>query len=198
MKIILATPVGSTMHVQTAAWCASVSRHAEVKWVWAQTPTPELGRNAIVQIQLEDPEVTHFFFLDSDTVPPMDALPRLMLMDRPVAVGITPIVVGGTHCWNVGTDPIWMPREEPLPEEPFTVDHVGGTTLLIRREVMEAVGFPWFRAEWQRVSAEKVELCKEGEDVFFSRRIRECGYEIWVNPEVQCHHYKTVDLLTMQ
>lgn len=197
MKIILATPVGSTMHVRTAAWCASLSKHPEVTWVWAETPAPELGRNAIAEIQLKDPDVTHFFFLDSDTVPPPDAINRLMAMDQPVAVGVTPIVVGGKHGWNVGTDPMFWPRETPLPDKPFSVDHVGGTTLLIRREVMEAVGFPWFKATWQRMGEGNVELCAEGEDIFFSNRIRACGYEIWVDPTVQCHHFKTIDLLTM-
>lgn len=197
MKIILATPVGSTMHVRTAAWCASLSKHPEVRWVWAETPARELGRNAIAEIQLKDPDVTHFFFLDSDTVPPADAVSRLMSLDQPVAVGVTPIVVGDQHCWNVGTDSMFWPREKPLPDQPFTVDHVGGTTLLIRREVMEAVGFPWFHATWQRMG-EGVELCAEGEDIFFANRIRACGYKIWVDPTVQCHHFKTIDLLTMR
>lgn len=198
MKIVVATPVKSNLHVRTAAWCASISRHKEVKWIWAQTPAPELGRNAIAHIQLQDPDVTHLFYLDSDCCPPNDGLSRLLALDQPVVAGVTPIVHDGRPCWNVGTDPYWWPRVEPLPAEPFTVDHVGGTGLLVRREVLEAIGFPWFKATWSNLNEVGVELCKEGEDIFFARRIRECGYEIWIDPTVQFHHFKTIDLLTGQ
>lgn len=200
MKIVLACPVANTplVDIRMAAFCASLDRYQNITWTWAQTPSPATGRNALIECQLHDPEVTHLFFLDSDTVPPPDCIPRLLALDKDVAAGMTPIIAGGSrHAWNVAIEgEQWLGRQDPLPEGPFPVAHMGGTTLLIRRAVLEAVGYPWFKFDYQPMGS-GVELISRGEDVFFCDRVHECGFEIWVDPTIQCDHFKYVNLLTL-
>lgn len=200
LKIVLAVPVprDAMIDVRTAAWCAALHKHGSVKWVWAQTESPECGRNAIIEEQLHHPEVTHFFFLDSDSVPPVDAVSRLYAMDKPAACGVTPILIHRhEHVWNVRKSPTeWWPRCEPFPAAPFLVPHVGGSCLLVQREAVEKVGYPWFHLEGKPMGAGP-EYVKRGEDVFFCDRLHECGYEIWCDPTIQCDHWKKVNLLTL-
>ena len=33
------------------------------------------------------------------------------------------------------------------------------------------------------------------EDIYFSEKVREAGFDLWVDPAVQCHHFHTIDIL---
>lgn len=199
MKIIIAMPVPKApiIDIRAAAFCAALSKNPMFKWVWSLSHYPEMGRNAIIEFQLRDPEVSHIFFIDSDTVPPPDAVWRLFNMNKPIAAGITPMIIGGKeHAWNVKVDGKWLKRNEPLPNECFKASHVGGTTILIKREVLEKIGWPWYKTEFTQLQTD-LRCIGRGEDVFFCDRAAECGYDIWINPEVISDHYNYINLLTM-
>lgn len=158
----------------------------------------DANRNAAIAAALaREPDVRHFFFLDADTVPPFDAVERLLALGAPVACGVTPIRRRGARLWNVRAPDAdaWWPREVPLPDRPFPVRHVGGTTVLVERGVIEAIGYPWFSREYADVASCDGEFVKRSGDVFFSDRCRECGFPIVCDPAVRCHHYKVTDLL---
>ena len=97
MKVFLAMPLppNPLMDVRAAAWCSALSRHPAVTWQWSQNHSCDEGRNALITEALADPAVTHVFFLDADTVPPADAVQRLMDLHMPVACGLTPILIQG-------------------------------------------------------------------------------------------------------
>lgn len=158
----------------------------------------DANRNAAIAAALaREPDVRHFFFLDSDTVPPPDAVERLLALQVPVACGVTPIRRVRATFWNVraGGEDSWWPRDVPLPDRPFRVRHVGGTTVLVERRVIEAIGYPWFKREYHEHGPVGGEFVKRSGDVFFSDRCRECGFDIVCDPAVRCHHYKVTDLL---
>lgn len=203
MKIVISIPIGKQqlIDMRTAAFCASVSRHPQVKWCWAVSHYPEMGRNVLIEQHLKDNEMTHMMFIDSDTVPPNDALVHMLDADKPFISGITPMFCGGELCWNVkkeGSAEIWWERETPFPDKPFTTHDCGGSCLLVKREVFEKIGWPYFKTEFQPLDGNNNIAKKTGEDIYFCRRARDCGYEIWVHPKVLCRHYNTIDLLTLK
>jgi GT2 family glycosyltransferase len=169
--------------------------------------SPDLARNTAIDMFLNAPKFaskTHIFFLDADTLPCSDyAIERLLWHDKPVVAGVTPIVRGNMagsteiDCyWSVlkwdkdktGFDTIGI---DEIPKKPFISPRVGGTTVLIKRDVLEKLKRPYQKSEWNEDCTQQL----LSEDFYFCDRIREAGFDIWVDPTVECHHYHKFDLL---
>lgn len=58
-------------------------------------------------------------------------------------------------------------------------DALGTGCMLIKREVLEAVGHPWFKCH---------EMTAGGEDFYFCERAKQEGFEVWGDFSVQAHH----------
>lgn len=198
-QIFVATPLGKNgmLHIGAASFCASVNAYPNVEWGFTMTHSAEMSRNVLIQKRLEDsPETTHFLFLDSDIAPPKDMLQRMLAHDADIITAPAPLFFDKKVVWNVAipdTDNWYMLSTE-LPEEPFYTSKTGGGALLIKREVFEAIGWPWFKTEYMPMN-EKNKCLKCGEDIWFCIKAREAGFKILVDPTLVCHHYNQVDLL---
>lgn len=200
VNIKIAVPIGKNhqIDIRTAAWCAAMHRCQEVAWMWSVSHYPEMGRNAIIQQVLEqEPTVTHLFFVDTDTVPPIDALKKMLDLNQGFVSGMTPMISTKQHLWNVkhkGSEQ-WIDRDAEIPAQPFKAEYVGGSCLLVRRDVLEAIGWPWFKTIFKQMDSNLVAK-EKGEDMFICDRARECGFDLWVHPDVKCSHYQYINLLT--
>lgn len=67
----------------------------------------------------------------------------------------------------------------PSQEDPFPVEIAGNAGMLVRRHVLEAVGFPYF---------ESSDGLKLNEDITFSKRVRELGFQVHVDPKARMGH----------
>lgn len=168
------------------------------------TKMPELGRNVAIQEFLHNPahaNKTHIFFIDADTRPVNDfAIERLLGLGKDVIAGVTPIVRSkdkAIDCmWSVITVNNKDGKKEnigidELPKSLFKAERVGGTTLLVSRKVLQKLEPPYQQTTWN----DDVTDMKLSEDFYFSDKIREAGFDIWVDPETICHHYHDMDLL---
>ena len=167
---------------------------------------PELARNSIIRefkTEKKYADKEHIFFLDDDS-PPIDqfAIEYLRQQNKPVACGVTPIaVVYADHIdprWSAATK--FRPDGKPdlidiwdLPKEPFKAVGVGGTCMLLQRRVLEKLKPPYQRNTFD----DNYEIVTFSEDLYFAEKIREAGFDIWVYPEIQCHHYHNFDLLDL-
>lgn len=150
------------------------------------------ARNAACQ-QVINSDIDYLFFLDSDVVPPPDALLRLTARRLPV--------VSGVYCRR--SPPHGLPVMQRngdwvrnLPEKGkdpmIEVDVVGAGCLLIHRKVLEQVppqrqGKPWF--DW-RVDLQGIfppQDCKS-EDFTWCDHIRKHGVKVMVDTSVRCLH----------
>jgi len=199
-EIFIAVPVPTRafINAQTAAYCSVLNQHPSVKWGFVNGMSPEFSRNSLIEHHFHnDPCWTHIYFIDSDIVPPPDALVKLLEMRADVAVGICPILSNGKPVWNV-RDPDedrWIRMNEQLPDDVFETKSCGAGCLLVRREVLVDIKWPWFKTEYQQIYENKGQGIKTGEDVYFARKVQECGYKLYANPNVRCKHFNTVDLL---
>ena len=72
--------------------------------------------------------------------------------------------------------------------EIIEVDQVGMAMVLIKSEVFRKVPYPWYKNEWR---------VKDGidylhmEDLYFSDKVKEQGYKIFVNTGVISDHFGT-------
>lgn len=133
------------------------------------------------------------FFLDSDVIPPHDAVLRLMSHNQPV--------VSGLYCRRSppAAIPVMQRGGQWVTEFPanalIEVDVVGTGCLLIRRDVLENMkpsdprrGKHWF--DW-RVDMQGIDPPGHAmsEDFTFCRRVREeMGLKVLVDTSVVCKH----------
>jgi hypothetical protein len=180
----------------------------------------EYARNKIIDAFLNDPDhkgFTHLLFMDHDTAP-VDPymLNRLLAHDKDVVAGITPIFLPGrvvieeveedgvkkrirreippSFQWNVQVSD----RKGNLPlnvlsPDLFKAEKVGGTSILIKRHVLEKLPRPFQESTLNKNHDEFIAT----EDYYFCDQIRKAGFDIWIDPTLMCHHYHTVDLLEM-
>jgi hypothetical protein len=168
---------------------------------------PEFARNQGIHDFLNHrlhAKKSHLFFLDADTEPTDDyALRRLLMLDKDVVCGVTPVKIGTQATfvlgWNVQKK-VGDKHEnydiDELPKEPFKIDRVGGTTLLIKRHVLEALAKE--HKIFQKCSYnDNMTNIKLSEDYYFSELLTEAGFDIWCDPLTICRHYHYVDILDM-
>ena len=164
---------------------------------------PELARNhAIADFLNNHPRKTHIFFQDDDSTPKnIYAIEHLLRHNKPVVCGVTPIWRYGKSLENFNL--LWSPviQEEDksldnigvdeLPEKPFKVYRTGGTCLLVRRDVLEKLETPYQKTTYN----DTVTDVTLSEDMYFSDKIRDAGFDIWCDPAVVCSHFHVLDIL---
>lgn len=199
LLVVLPAPRTPLIDGRVTLWLASLCRrYSNVVVANPRGDSCDANRNAAIHEALtREPDVQHVFFLDADTEPPADAVERLLALHAPIACGVTPMRRKGAKIWNVRALEAqdWWPRAMPLPQAPFPVRQVGGTTVLVERRVLEILGYPWFHREYFMHGPVDGEHVKRSGDVYFSDRCREEGFAILCDPNVRCHHYKICDLL---
>ena len=150
------------------------------------------ARNAVAAQVQQSQDVDYLFFLDSDVVPPPDAIIRLLRHRKPIISGVycrrspphgVPVMQRGGQ-WV--TD---LPQEgrDPLIE----VDVVGAGCLLIHRSVLQLPpqrpGKPWFDWKVDMQGHLPPEQCMS-EDFSWCKHVRDHGHKIMVDTSVRCLH----------
>lgn len=147
------------------------------------------ARNAACMRALEL-GASHIYFVDSDVIPPRDAVLRLLAHDQPI--------IGGMYCRRSHPaavpvaikDGKWL--TEFKPNSVVEVDLIGSGCLLIKSEVLEKLppqrpGKHWF--DW-RVDMQGVMQQGEclSEDFTFSVHARRNGYKVFLDTSIRCRH----------
>jgi len=196
--IVIGVPVDKdhTIDVRTAAYCSAEAMRPGVKWGYVSSREAGVGRSTFAYSALKDPKVTDLYFVDSDVVPPNGTLQKLLAHDLPVVAGIYPMNVNGEKAWSfkaegeadTKTYGDWRRKGSKLPEGLMNATAVGGSTLLVKREVFEKLKRPWFLIVYKPIDEEG--RCYDyGEDEYFSKIVIEAGYEIKVDTSIICKHY---------
>lgn len=147
------------------------------------------AENGLAEDFIDNKDFTHLFFTESDMILPHDAIVKLVDLDKDMASGVYFLrsdnhEVGlGQPClykrplasWpddNYGQIPVSIFPED----KPFQVDCVGFGCVLFKRKVFEGLKKPYFN----------LDANKYGSDMYFYHHARKAGFELWVDPTVQC------------
>jgi hypothetical protein len=118
--------------------------------------------------------------LDSDMMPPPDAIPRLLAHNQPI--------VGALY--RQKRQPFrWVAAREDLGLTLGALERVvvvGAGCLLVRRSVFESLVEPWFEA-----NAEDV-----GEDATFCRKASAAGLPVLCDTTLECGHVTSMAVTT--
>lgn len=188
-----AAVLGAILHTDhcTIGWAFGLRNLALPGQVIGLAGMPyDMARNTACMRALEA-GASHLFFLDSDVIPPRDAVYKLLAHNRPIVSGLycrrsppagVPVMI---------KDGKWITEFQP--GSLVEVDLVGAGCLLIRRDVLENYpphrpGYHWF--DW-RVNMQN--LLPPGdclsEDFTFCKAAREkMGLKIFVDTSVVCKH----------
>jgi hypothetical protein len=144
----------------------------------------------------------YMFFVDADTIPPYDAIKKLVKVcedGADIATGITPILrrdeKGEANIiFNVFTKV--EKNEQGISMESVDKDtgvvevvRCGGSCLLIKRSAFIKIGDPWFKNVFNAEYTSYV-----GEDLSFCDRAKEEGLKIMCDTSIVCGHFKGVML----
>jgi hypothetical protein len=200
-KVLIAVPYHPAKPYCPPIFMESVSsliqntKNASVEAVVRFDPNPVFGAKDNVKKQREwarklaiDHEFTHLFFHGADMKIPEDTIDKLLAHNWPV--------VGGVYCRrpkdaSVPSAVAWMhglPTEEKdeilFNTEPriVNVDGSGLDCILIERRVLEDVS--WM--EWVVTD----------DDYPWCDKVGLLGYQVRIDPSIQCRHYETSDSYT--
>lgn len=152
-------------------------------------------RNDMVRMALEDKNVTHLLWLDSDCIieEPTDvneALRKLLACNVPIVSGLYRAKK------SKGSYPYAMWAKHPASDYGYidipqwtgnfiSVDAIGMGFVLCKREVFEKIPPPWF--VWDKPTP--------SEDFVWCEKVRKAGYEIKVYTDVRLSHEGAIKIL---
>lgn len=181
------------VRTELALWLLRAQKKGnEIRFTVDMAPH-SLARNTIVEYFM-DSKHDYLLMVDSDTVPPGDALDHIDTLDLPkdkpkILTGITHIKDGEGKRVNVFINHEDVEKSmqlEDLPKDRFKIAGCGASFLLVHREVFEKIPKPWFKA----IEFDNGNKCSE--DLYFCEQANNAGYEIICDPAIVCKHAKTV------
>lgn len=203
-SVMIGVPLGMDyqIDVRVCLWVQRMCLGPNRMSHYATTRYSQQGRNQVIFNVLNNiPQVTHIFFVDSDTLPPIDAIERLLAHDKDIVAGVTPMFVSevGGPCWSVmaydehvRADDKFKPiLYNDLPKEVFRAHLLGGSTILIKRRVLEKMSWPYFDAIFTPQGL------KLGPDLYFTAKAKKYGFQLWCDPTVRCEHARYGEYLKM-
>jgi len=169
------------MRVETANWrlqaYEQLRPRVEVQTV--VTPKPLQHARSDQVVQFLESRCTHLFMLDSDCLPQVGTIQRLLAHDLPL--------VAAPHRANLGGQIVTMVLDRTakpgryLPHKPLVGLQgpdvvVGCAGMLIRREVFERLGPPWFQCTYDEQG-----MIIDTEDFDLCHRWHAVGGEVWAD-----------------
>lgn len=117
---------------------------------------------------------SHLMFIDSDMVFPDNGIATLASRDKRV-IGVN---------YNLRKLPLqraWIIPGEDTRTSPFKCDALPTGFMLIQTDVFKELSTPWFLCEYAHEKG-------EGEDIYFCRKARAKGIDVWCDPTFKVHH----------
>lgn len=201
-KVLLGIPTMGSINTMTVAvilgWLAEAARgEYNLSFYPTYKVTPvDNARNEVVEEFLQS-DCTHLFWIDADTVPPADALKKLLRVNQPVVSGLTAIIEhdpdhkndsnGFYKKWNA------VSKDTGRHVEPNTgvlpVIGAGGSCIMVKRSVYEKLKAPWYRTLWKDDNGKD---CQVGEDIAFVAHANQAGFNCYVDTSIVCAHEKSI------
>lgn len=142
--------------------------------------------------------------VDADTVPPMDALQKLVDADKEVVTGVVPAAINNPDTGQFERVMMTLKQKkknsmeynEYIGKGVEKIDRAGAACILIKRPVVEKLkkdaadpvdgDYPLFKT----IMSEDGLTTRMGEDAYFCDRLREAGIDLYAHFDVVCQHIR--------
>lgn len=135
---------------------------------------------------------TEILHLDVDQAVPKDVLARMRAHNKDIVSALTPLRME-PYDWSMFK---FLPdgqrgatREQPV-RRLQRVDAVGCGCMLVQAHVYRSLRPPWFCTECDDLGMRMV----RSSDFFFFQKVKEAGYEVWVDTTLESGHDTTFEL----
>lgn len=206
MRILIGIPTMGVVHTMLMTYVLKTVLKAKEKgygvalYTTMSVQPVDNARNEIVDEFLKS-DCTHLFFIDSDTIPPDDALDKLIAVDADIATGITPIIEYDPNRRNessgfykrsniIGMDDTLVQADTGI----VNIKTAGGSCLLIKRKVIEELSKPIFRFIYKDCHPAGVSFGKKtmmSEDYYFCAKALDKGFTLKCDTNIVCRHQKS-------
>ena len=175
-KVCIGIPLTDSVKVETLRSIVANLQNGEKRdFITQSSCNVILNRNKLAERAIER-GATHLFFVDSDMDFPAHTINQLLFHNKPV-VGVW------SHLRKVPpTVAVKMFESGAKPDSVFECKAVGTGLMLIDLDVFKKIEKPWFQFEY-----DGIEL-KKGEDVYFCDKVREAGFSVWCDPQLDIGH----------
>jgi hypothetical protein len=200
-NILISIPTKNWVHSGTMIWAIKELKDTEkhdvgIHVISSPLPLEVQRNNQIIYFLADETPYTHIFLLDSDNVPELGTLQKLLDHDKDVVHTVGAAIIKGSLVFSASC-------KNPLntPDEPYVfpgitneeshglrqIDACGASGLLIKRHVLQTIKYPYFK--FVVTEDNKVVL---GEDLYFCEKIKEAGFEIWADFDLRMKHVSTI------
>lgn len=173
MKIAVGMASSGVMGMQTVETLVKLFKSdPTMGFIYKQSCYVHYNRETIAEEALAG-GYEYLFFVDSDMKFEPDVLSKLLVHNKDIVGAI----------YNKRLDPptkIFNVRHDPLPNKLFKQNILASGCMLIKMEVFKKLPKPWFF-----LGTETLQL---GEDVYFCKKARENGIELWCDPTLNVGH----------
>ena len=153
----------SSSIVQNMNMSVEMMLDSDAQWAWIIGDDHGFKRDIVVQLLAHDVDVV---------------VPLCVKRGPPFS-----LVIYDKECGRDDHDrPLYNTMQFPeLPQDGklFEVEAAGTAGMMVKRHVFEEIGSPWFR-NWDDITI--------NEDMVFCRRVKEAGFKIMVDPNLQISH----------
>lgn len=205
-RIVVGVPTLDSINAETVSrlihWAKQFPKGVVSFYFTYRVAPVDRARNQIVDWFLKKGNFTHLFFVDSDTVPPINALEKMLEADKDIITGLTPMLQYDKEKKTWGTmfnalkkteyDKKGNPRTSvvDITGGVVPVHRFGASCLLIKRGVFEKLERPFFKFELNDDGTEH----RVSEDIYFCEKAREAGFDLFAHTGIICGHFKSVRL----
>jgi hypothetical protein len=206
--VIIATPGHSMMSSYVRSLLALTKKLDEEKltWVWASEYSSlvanarEITLNGDNQNDIEEQrpfkgqfEYGTILWIDSDiSFTPDDAM-TLIKSDKKITSGAYLLASGEVTAYKKILGPGFTFQEIREMKEPVQIDACGFGFLAVKQGVFESLTRPWFQSAFITTD-DGYTFPLMGEDISWCKRVKDNGFEIWLDPAVKVTHHKMVKL----
>lgn len=211
VNVLIAVPTMGAVHPILASrliyWGRKYPTKVQFYFTFKVAPV-DRARNQIVEFflaQRAGPEkrpFSHLLMIDSDTIPPIDALDRLIAHELPIVTALTPILrYKDGQGWE-SFDNCFLDVERDGEGKVITtkiaqrgtglqeIYRCGAACILIERSVINSLDKPYFKFITNEDNTSHV----RSEDIDFCDRVRELGFVLYADTDIACEHYKDIML----
>lgn len=164
-----------------------------VKQIFSCIKPTYANRNHIAEEFLKT-DAEYLLTIDSDTIPlgnPLDMIEH----DKDIVGGVYPTYKNDAFIWLA----CWLDKDGSYKQYPKKeqvglkqVDALGTGCMLVKRKVLEALPMPFIDKVREGVGDREL-----GHDLYFCKRAKEKGFEVWADWSMECEHHKEINLLPL-
>jgi len=196
-KVMIGVPTRGHPHFANREFNSMAAAKGYITIYQPCTLSVEDARGRLTLKFMKEEHFTHLFFLDDDVMCPDGTIERLLKHDVDVASANYPLYINGRihSCgYDWGTDE----KKKVKPYEIHTrgfreVGAIGLGACLIKRHVLSKVfKYPCYRMLYS-LNYEMIQT----DDITFSKFVKNAGFKIYVDFDIQCDHFKSVSLNTI-